>query len=252
MLSEQGNAWFYKPNLGNGRFGATEVVPRRPSLAAIGGGRQQLMDLAGDGNLDLVRLSAPAPGFYERTLDAGWGPFRPFRSLPVLDWDDPNLKFIDVTGDGIADVLITEDDAFTWHPSLAGAGFGDAVRVHVPLDEENGPRVVFADGTQSIYLADMSGDGLSDLVRIRNGEVCYWPNLGYGRFGPKVDDGQRALVRRPGPVRPDAHPAGRHRRLRHHRHPLPRPRRRSHLPEPVGQRLVRRRASCRRSRRSTT
>src|SRR5829696_48531 len=32
----------------------------------------------------------------------------------------------------------------------------------------------------------MSGDGLTDLVRIRNGEVCYWPNLGYGRFGTRV------------------------------------------------------------------
>ena len=50
---------------------------------------------------------------------------------------------------------------------------------------------MFADGTQSIYLADMSGDGLTDLVRVRNGEVCYWPNLGYGRFGAKVDDGPR-------------------------------------------------------------
>jgi hypothetical protein len=27
---------------------------------------------------------------------------------------------------------------------------------------------------------------LTDLVRIRNGEVCYWPNLGYGHFGAKV------------------------------------------------------------------
>ena len=32
----------------------------------------------------------------------------------------------------------------------------------------------------------MTGDGLTDIVRIRNGEVCYWPNLGYGRFGAKV------------------------------------------------------------------
>ncbi|HEX8336765.1 MAG TPA: toxin TcdB middle/C-terminal domain-containing protein [Pyrinomonadaceae bacterium] len=32
----------------------------------------------------------------------------------------------------------------------------------------------------------MSGDGLSDLVRVRNGEVSYWPSLGYGRFGAKV------------------------------------------------------------------
>jgi hypothetical protein len=54
------------------------------------------------------------------------------------------------------------------------------------LDEEKGPRIVFADGTQSIYMADMSGDGLTDLVRICNSEICYWPNLGYCRFGAKV------------------------------------------------------------------
>jgi hypothetical protein len=32
----------------------------------------------------------------------------------------------------------------------------------------------------------MSGDGLTDIVRIRNSEVCYWPSLGYGHFGSKV------------------------------------------------------------------
>ena len=53
-------------------------------------------------------------------------------------------------------------------------------------DEEQGPKLVFADGTETIFLADLSGDGLTDLVRVRNGEVCYWPNLGYGRFGTKV------------------------------------------------------------------
>src|SRR5262249_50087960 len=48
------------------------------------------------------------------------------------------------------------------------------------------PRLIFSDGTESVLLADMSGDGLSDIVRVRNGEVCYWPNLGYGKFGAKV------------------------------------------------------------------
>jgi hypothetical protein len=79
----------------------------------------------------------------------------------VQDWKDPNLRFVDVTGDGIADVLVTEDNAYTWYPSLLKEGFGEAVRVHIPLEEEKGPRVVFAYGSQSIYLADMSGDGLS-------------------------------------------------------------------------------------------
>lgn len=186
ILTEQGGAWFYKPNLGEGRFGPVKTIAAKPSLAAIGGGRQQLIDLAGDGQLDLVSFAGSAPGFYERTGDQEWEPFRAFRRLPNVSWDDPNLRFMDLDGDGHADVLITEQDTIAWHPSLAEEGFGLARRVHNPSDEERGPRLVFADGTQSIYLADMCGDGLGDLVRIRNGEVCYWPNLGYGRFGQKV------------------------------------------------------------------
>ena len=186
LLTDQGNAWFYKPNLGSGRFGPIQAVATVPSLAALRSGRQELLDLAGDGQLDLVDLSGPTPGFYERTTGAGWEPFRLFRSLPDIAWDDPNLRFVDLTGDGHADVLITGDEVFSWHPSLAETGFGPAERTYHPLDEDHGPRLVLADPEQSIYLADMSGDGLSDLVRVRNGEVCYWPNLGYGRFGGRV------------------------------------------------------------------
>jgi hypothetical protein len=42
-----------------------------------------------------------------------------------------------------------------------------------------------SDATGSIYLADIRGDSLADLVRIGSSDVCYWPNLGYGRFGAK-------------------------------------------------------------------
>jgi RHS repeat-associated protein len=199
ILTEQGGSWFYKPNLSpatvdieNGaqttraRFGPVQRVARQPSLAALASGRQQFLDLTGDGQRDLVELEGPTPGFFERTEDEDWAPFTPFRSLPVVDWKNPNLKFVDVTGDGLADLLISEDDAFLWHPSRGGDGFGAGQRVAQALDEEKGPKLIFADGTESIFLADMSGDGLTDIVRIRNGEICYWPNLGYGRFGAKV------------------------------------------------------------------
>ena len=78
-------------------------------------------------------------------------------------------------------------------------GFGATERALVAGDEQAGPRLVFADGTRSTYLADMSGDGLSDLVRIRNGAVAYWPNLGYGRFGAKVEMDGAPLFDRPRP-----------------------------------------------------
>jgi len=186
ILTEQADAWFYKANLGGGQFGPLELVTAKPSLAALSSGQQQLLDLAGDGQLDLVEFGGPVPGFYERSEDQDWEQFKPFVSLPNIPWNDPNLRFVDLTGDGHADVLITENEVFAWYPSLAEEGFGQVESVRQALEEEKGPRLVFADGTQSIYLADLSGDGLSDLCRIRNGEICYWPNLGYGRFGAKV------------------------------------------------------------------
>lgn len=190
ILTEQADAWFYKRNLSPiskspVEFAPLERVAAKPKLG-LAGGQAQFMDLAGDGQPDLVVFDGPMPGLYEHDSAEGWEPFRPFTSRLNRDMRDMNLKFVDLDGDGHADVLITEDDALVWHASQAEEGFGPARRVSQALDEEKSPRVVFADGAQSIYLADLSGDGLTDLVRIRNGEVCYWPNLGYGRFGAMV------------------------------------------------------------------
>lgn len=206
VLLEQDDGWYYKRNLSpstftfdvggpgaSARFEPVSEVATLPSFAQTETPRHQFLDLTGDGQLDCVVLEKPLAGFFERTEDQGWKSFMPLRSLPNVEWSDPNLRFLDLDGDGHADILITEHEALTWHPSLAEVGFGPAIRNSKPKSEEDGPAIVFGDADQAVFLADMSGDGLTDLVRIRNGEVCYWPNLGYGRFGKKVTMDQAPL-----------------------------------------------------------
>ena len=184
-------------------------------------------------------MTVPNRAFTERTSDDGWDSFTPFLALPALDWKNPNLRWIDLTGDGFPDLLISEDDTFWWYESLAKMGFGAVQRVQQSYNEETGPKLLLADSTESIFMADMSGDGLTDLVRIRNGEVCYWPNLGYGRFGAKVTMDNAPVVRGVRPFRWQTTSPRRYRWLRHRRSHLSRHRRCSSLLQRLGQRVVR-------------
>ncbi len=188
ILAEDAGAWRYAANLGDGHFAPSRVVATMPAHRALLSG-QRLMDLNGNGEIDVVEFDGPTPGLYEREAGQDWNAFVPFAALPRIRWDDPNLRFVDLTGDGHADALVTEDEVFTWYPSKAEQGFGAAETTHAPSSDGT-IRLVFHDGIDTLFLADMCGDGLTDLVRIRNGEVCYWPNLGYGRFGEKVSMGR--------------------------------------------------------------
>jgi hypothetical protein len=127
ILSEHPGGWFYKRNLSplneqtlsdgsravRAAFGPQETVATLPVSHELSAQRQRFLDLSGDGQPDLVAFDGAARGFYERTNAERWTEFQPFRTLPAIDWNDPNLRFVDLTGDGLADLLLTGDDVFT-------------------------------------------------------------------------------------------------------------------------------------------
>lgn len=186
ILTAHADSWSYKRNLGKGQFEPPRPLETLPSPRNLGRGPQRLQDLDGSGQLSLVQFEAPLQGYFARTKDQGWERFQALPTLPRLDWNSPHLRFMDVDGDGLSDLLLSSDRGFEWYQGKGKEGFAPGGFVPRAPHEDEGPVVVFADASHSIHLADMSGDGLLDIVRIRNGEVCYWPNLGYGRFGPKV------------------------------------------------------------------
>lgn len=170
------------------QLGPLESVNAGPFLASSAR-NTQFGDINGNGKLDLVSRVGGQWGYYERVEDEtlGWTEFRPFLSSPSITADQ-TVQLIDLTGDGLADILIHQDQVFTWFPFLSqeGKGYGPPQSVVQDWDPARGPVCVFGDSEQRIFLEDMSGDGLVDLCRVRNGDCCYWPQLGYGHFGPQV------------------------------------------------------------------
>jgi len=185
ILTEQSNGWYYKHNLGDGKFEDAKLVSPKPNFAGFGS-KMQLMDLNADGGKQLVSFNTEPKGYFELDDDNEWQGFRSFKAIPNIDFNDSNTRLLDLNGDGKPEVIISEDQVFTWYTSEGRNGFSAAQRTPKSFDEEAGPHIIFADAKQTIYLADMSGDGMTDILRIRNDEICYWPNMGYGKFGAKV------------------------------------------------------------------
>ncbi|WP_020527570.1 SpvB/TcaC N-terminal domain-containing protein [Flexithrix dorotheae] len=196
ILTEQGDAWYYKQNLGDNwgsgdRFSPIEQVTTKPAINGLNNGRLALQDLEASGEKQIVIKSAGLSGFHQMKnmvseVTADIASFIPFENIPNTDWKNQNARYIDLNGDGRPELVVSEENAFLWYESMGKKGYAEGKKNLKPFDEDTGPAMVFSDEGESIFLADFSGDGLTDIIRIRNGEICYWPNLGYGNFGSKI------------------------------------------------------------------
>lgn len=182
ILTETAGTWLYKPNLGQGRFGAPTLVEERPAVRpetfAFG-------DLDGNGDVEVAQLSGRLAGRFELPReDAQWRAFEPFAAFPHVEALGGRAQWVDLNGDGRPDVVIASADRLIWFPS-AGDEFDPPIEVPLPVGAMAAPTAT-ADPSLHLFFADMTGDGLPDLVRIDDGSVTYWPMLGNGRFADAV------------------------------------------------------------------
>ncbi|MBO9204291.1 MULTISPECIES: SpvB/TcaC N-terminal domain-containing protein [Niastella] len=188
MLTEQATGWYYKENLGEGKFSAAQLVSPKPALSGLSTGDLAIQELEANGKKYLVKTDGALKGYFELTAEETWEPFTAFQQFPNIDLSDPNLKFLDLNGDGRPDLLISHEQEFIWYAAKGKLGYDDYQSAAKAADEEKGPAILFANKNENILIAtaDMSGDGLADIVIITHSNVSYYPNLGYGRFGARV------------------------------------------------------------------
>ena len=174
----------YWRNLGDGTFDLPRFMKEVPSGAKLADPQIQLIDADGDGRLDLLYNKPGVNGYYSMKPDVLWDPsfFKKHKYTPSFSLSDPEVKLLDLDGDGITDALRNGSrlECFLNDPV---EGFYKTITVE-KSKIKNFPNISFTD--PRIRFADMCGDGLQDIVQIQDGSVCYWPNLGYGRFGAMV------------------------------------------------------------------
>lgn len=184
VLCRQAGNWYFKDNLGNGQFGPMHPVPEVPAAISAA---FALHDFNNDGNLNLVGFEGREAGYYQYDRRSGhWEGFRTFENLPRIDMANAHVQWVDLNGDGHADLLVERHDRLTWYPSQGAEGFDPAIELSKP-DVRSGeaPTLTRSTALHTLF-ADMSGDGLLDMVHIDAGRITYWPNLGFGQFGPGV------------------------------------------------------------------
>lgn len=172
------------PNRGYGKFGTPLPIDINPSFNLADPG-VQLLDADGDGKNDLFVNNGLTAGFFSGSFDGVWSKkrFKPYSKIPSFSFADPEVKLMDLDGDGITDVLRNGADNFECFFNDPQKGF---YKTRFTNKKFTGGFPDFSFANPRIRFADMTGDGLEDIVYINSGRVEYWPNLGYGKFGKKI------------------------------------------------------------------
>ncbi|RSO09972.1 hypothetical protein DMH26_00235 [Streptomyces sp. WAC 05379] len=172
----------YWRNLGRGRFDRPRTLGYVPAGLRLADPGVQLLDADGDARADLLVSTPTFVGTVPLRADATWAAIRPYAQAPTFSLDDPEIRLLDLNGDGVTDAVRVSSrlECYNQDPKLGWTG----PRPARSADPAGLPNISLTD--PRVRWADMTGDGSQDLVLVHGTAIEYWPNLGHGRWGCRV------------------------------------------------------------------
>ncbi|MCP4702430.1 MAG: hypothetical protein GY862_37055 [Gammaproteobacteria bacterium] len=132
----------------------------------------RLADLNHDKRIDVMRIDGTDISLWLNDGKQRWSKrfltARPPNS--ELHLSNPNIRFADMNGDRLQDLVNIKNDYCAYYPNMGFGQFGAIVRC------DNPPGSV-ADESR-LLLADVNGDGLSDVLAVDMTRVRVWLNMG--------------------------------------------------------------------------
>jgi hypothetical protein len=114
----------------------------------------QMADLDGDGHADLLITDGLRGGYYPLTFDGGWDHrgFVDYERVPSINLEAPDVKLVDLDGDGVVDALRTGPNFKLYRNDPKKGWTGLELRTrkdpeHFPNISFDDPRVKLADTT---------------------------------------------------------------------------------------------------------
>ena len=177
------------------------------------------IDADGDGRGDLLHLNHPILNYGwftpTRDRDAGIAEVSPYEqgweftyanvnltstNHPLADYtvNSANYKFVDVNNDHLIDIVRTSGTLMSTWLNLGWVPGGEGQFGQAFYDDFNDTYTISTDPITScllqaglplsfsdpkVRIADMNGDGISDIVRLQDNNVEYWPGRGPGLWG---------------------------------------------------------------------
>jgi RHS repeat-associated protein len=183
VLEMNGTVRYWR-NLGGGRFDWPREMREAPAGLRLADAGVQLLDANGDGRIDLLATIDGLTGYFPLRFGGLWDhrSFQRYRAAPSFDLKDPEVKLVDLDGDGVTDAIRsgTRLECYFNDPH---DGWG-ATRWVERQSLDVFPNVTFSD--PRVKWADMTGDGLQDIVLVHDGLIEYWPSLGRGAWGQRI------------------------------------------------------------------
>lgn len=173
--------WLVFPNRGAGEWEPPLVMSRNPTFGPEDP-NARVMDVDHDKLADLVRTTADGFELWRNTGDGTWeGPwFVPFPpGGQSLGFEDPHVKLADMNGDRLLDLVYVLDGSVTYWPGMGWGDYGDPVEI--ADSPAPGPLA-----EPELQLADVNGDGLTDLLWVNVDRVEYWPLRPGDSFGAPI------------------------------------------------------------------